>query len=377
MILKVDTTGCVGTLRNILDEMADNDSIQSVMVLACASNAFTPQHLDPLLQQFSKPLFGGVFPGLIHGANQLESGTIVVGFTSKAKVLVVEGLSDSGGDYDAAIDQGFPDANGETTMFVFTDAYAKRTTALIDSLFTIFGLEINYIGGCSGSLEPLATDMSCQPCIISNKGMLKDSAILALTEVMSGVGVSHGWEKVAGPYKVTRTKGNRIAELDWHPAFDVYREVVEKHSSLRFDEHPFFSIAKAYPLGISRLEAEKIVRDPFSVDGTDIVFGVDIPQESFVDILTGDKESLQRAVLEAKKAAADAFGGTQGAQLSFVMDCISRVMFLEDDFSDELQALADGENLLVGALSMGEIANTRNDFLELYNKTCVVGMLAE
>ncbi|WP_459939537.1 hypothetical protein [Desulfonatronum parangueonense] len=53
---------------------------------------------------------------------------------------------------------------------------------------------------------------------------------------------------------------------------------------------------------------------------------------------------------------------------------MSRVLFLEHNFDKELAAV-EREMPLVGALTLGEIANTGDAYLEFYNKTSVVGIL--
>ena len=65
----------------------------------------------------------------------------------------------------------------------------------------------------------------------------------------------------------------------------------------------------------------------------------------------------------------------KGHKTTFFIDCISRVLFLEGDFEQELQAVSRSGIPLIGALTLGEIANSRNDYLEFYNKTSVVGVL--
>ncbi len=57
------------------------------------------------------------------------------------------------------------------------------------------------------------------------------------------------------------------------------------------------------------------------------------------------------------------------------MDCISRVLFLEDKFKNEIDAVSDHDSTTVGVLALGEIANTGKDYLDFYSKTTVVGLL--
>ena len=67
-----------------------------------------------------------------------------------------------------------------------------------------------------------------KPCLFTNQGLIQDAAVLGLLNIESGIGVSHGWERISGPYRVTEVDRNVIKSLDWEPAFDVYRQVVVK-----------------------------------------------------------------------------------------------------------------------------------------------------
>jgi len=65
-------------------------------------------------------------------------------------------------------------------------------------------------------------------------------------------------------------------------------------------------------------------------------------------------------------------------QRIFLMDCISRALFLEDNFSLELGAIdheGSGDSSIFGALVLGEIANSGSGYLEFYNKTTVVSLM--
>ncbi len=378
MIIKVDYTGSVQGFQSLLKDVTNDEKVKGLLVLACDENGFTPDTMDGILKGISLPLFGGIFPQIIHGKQKLPKGTIVAGLTRKIDVYLVPHLSDKTVDFNDVIDGLIPQIGDAKTMFVLVDGYSQRISSLIDSLFNIFGLELNYIGGGAGSINPNKLNMTQTPCLFTNNGLAKDSAILAMMDIQSGVGVSHGWDhKLSGPHKVTESEGNAIKSLDWKPAFDVYKEVVEKHSGRTFTADNFFEIAKGYPLGITKLESERIVRDPFTVDENNcLIVATEIPQESFVDIVTGDLDSLVGA---AKKAYSDSIEDfADGDERSIIfMDCISRVLFLGDNFSKEIDAVCIGDTPLIGALSLGEIANCGKDYLELYNKTSVVGVLGD
>lgn len=341
------------------------------MILAGDENGFTASSVDPILRRQQRPVFGGIFPEIIHGPRKLDRGTIVIGLPDEARVETIPGLSDPDSDFEAQLDERLSDAPRTATMFVFVDALAQRIGALIESLFHVFGLEPNYIGGGAGSLsfEP-------KPCLFTNEGLRFDCAVLALTPLRSGVGVNHGWVEVSGPYQVTHAEGHTIFALDSKPAGTIYRSVVEAHTGQPLTEANFFERAKDFPFGISKLGAEKIVRDPIALgnDGSLQCVG-EVPAGAFVHILTGSADALVAAARRALDLARSNFPDDRPEALTLVIDCISRALVLGDQFSRELDAVYRPSLPLVGALTLGEIANSGKDYLEFYNKTAVVGVL--
>ena len=370
MITRLDRTGSVEQLKNLLDEVASLDNVQSILVLACDQNGFTPETVDGILGNVSVPLFGGVFPEIIHEKEKLSRGVIVAGLSDRAKVQVIPGLSGVDSDYEQLIDDTAV-SNDTRTMIVLVDGLARRISSLIDALFNVFGLEFNYVGGGAGSLS-----FEQKPCLFTNDGLVQDSALLVTLATESGVGVCHGWTDVGGPYQVTESDRNVIQSLDWSPALDVYRSVVEKHAQKPLTVDNFFEIAKSYPFGIIKLGTEKVVRDPLRVQGDDSLVCVgEVPQGCYVHILTGDVHSLVTAAGRALQLGEQSFHSTSGQRTTLFIDCISRALFLDEQFRRELEAVHQEHTSLIGALTLGEIANSQRDYLEFYNKTSVVGVL--
>lgn len=343
---------------------------KGIMLLACDANNYTPTELDPILKSVKKPIWGGIFPAIIYNNKKYENGFILAGCENSTTVNTVENISSIETDLDDEIMKISSEYLNNKTMFVFLDGFTERISAFIESIFTIFGLEYNYIGGGAGSLS-----LKQKPCIITNQGLKQDCVIIAGVDMESGIGVKHGWETISGPYKVTSAEKTVIKELDFKPAFKVYKEAVEKHSGASISKDNFFEIAKAYPFGINKIDTEKIVRDPILVgENNSLICVGEVETGSFVDILTGDKNSLIQAAGEALKMALENKQGSLEKFIFFV-DCISRVLFLEDDFTQELEEIHSKNKKLplMGVLSIGEIANNGKNYLEFYNKTSVIG----
>lgn len=370
MRIRFEQDGSPQALERVLLELQRDESVKGIMVLACDENGYTPANLDGILQAVRKPLFGGVFPQIVHDQSHHSRGFIALGLCAVPEVALIEDLSAADKDFDAILTDIFPSVDARTrTLFVYVDGFASRINALIDGLFNSFGLEINYLGGGCGSLS-----LKAKPCIFSNRGLKQEAAVLGLLDLPSGIGVAHGWQPISEAYKVTESTGNVIHTLDWRPAYQVYRELVEAHSGLSFRPDHFFPIAKAYPFGITKLGAEMIVRDPLMMQGDTLVCVGEVPQGAYVRILNGDKDTLLAAAAQARRKAASAMAG-HVPRMQICIDCISRVLFLEDQFHLELEALQDKTLPMFGALTIGEIANSGREYLEFYNKTAVLGLL--
>jgi hypothetical protein len=369
--IQTDNKGTLEQFQTIVDSVCSYDDVRSIGVFVCDANDFSPEDIESVLQRVKVPLFGGVFPALINGNQKLEKGSLVIGLPFDIQVCAIEGLSNPKQDYDRMLEDLLPDLDACRTLLVFVDGFSARIGSFIEGLFNVFGLEINYIGGGAGSLS-----MNSTPCLFTDNGVLQDSAILIGIDARSGVGVSHGWKSIRGPFKVTEADHNRIISLDWLPAFDVYRQVIASHSGKQIDSDSFYDIASAYPFGITKMEAERVVRDPVLVDEQGALLCVgEVTEGTFVDILNGDDASLINAAGTALTQAQQDFGPMEDSGLIFLVDCISRALFLDDRFEDELNVACRTQRPVAGVCSLGEIANNGQAYLEFYNKTCVVGIM--
>ncbi len=373
MKILVESTSTVPGFSAAVEKVLADPQVKGLFVLSCDGNGFTPAAVDPVLRKIPVPVFGGIFPAVIVGKEKMETGSILVGLYREPRVTVIPNLSDGDTDYVSIIDEKIPTVEDAGTMFVFVDGLAGRISAFIGSLFSVFGLELNYIGGGAGSL-----DMKEKPCLFTNRGLLRDCALLALLDVAGGVGVSHGWESADGPYRVTESEKNLVKTLDWRPAFDVYKEVVEQHDRRALEQEHFFDVAQCYPFGISKIGAERVIRAPVRVEENGALMCVgEVPEGSFIDIMKGDEASLITAAGKARELAIRGFNQCRPGEMGFTMfiDCIFRALLLKDRFIGELEAVYNPQLPMVGACTVGEIANSGNDYLEFYNETSVVALL--
>ena len=343
---------------------------KSVLVLSCDENQFTPEKVDSSLKALKIPVIGGIFPAILYSGEKYEKGILFVGLDSEISVNCIENISQlTPYEMDTIVEKHIEGYDSTiATMLVFVDGLAKNISESIGVMFDNFGLSSNYIGGGTGSLS-----FEQKPSLFTNQGLIADALVYAFLSVSSSVGVKHGWKSVKGPFEVTKSKGTIVEELDYRPAFEVYKDVVDGFSKISITSDNFFDLAKSFPLGINKLSGDKIVRDPIVLQDKKIVCVGNVEEGCYVDILHGDSESLVKATGDAKLQSSN----QKDFKEDFVLfiDCISRSLFLEELYQKELDAVFDGEGPLVGALTFGEIANDGSEYLEFFNKTSVVGYL--
>ncbi|MFK7954189.1 MAG: FIST signal transduction protein [Ekhidna sp.] len=331
------------------------------MLLVAEHSEIDIEELISLCNKENIIIAGGLFPMILYNESSLEKGAILKVIKAKARPFLIKDMSSK------FIDE-LPEMNeNQKSSLVLLDGLSPDIPNFLHTLYDKYWSNISYVGGGAGSLT-----LEQKPCIFTNDGFYENAGLILLSEWSTQLGVKHGWEKIAGPFVANKTNGNKIIELNWRPAFDVYKEIVEKHTESRFASSDFFDISKGFPFGIYREGQEDIVRDPIAVeeDGTLVCVGK-VEENTSLNILKGSNEELiKNASLAANLAA------HENPKDTFVANCISRVLYLEEDFSKELKAIKSGLNMdeasLEGILSIGEVSSDVNGYLEFFNKTTVV-----
>nr|WP_321248236.1 FIST N-terminal domain-containing protein [uncultured Psychroserpens sp.] len=334
------------------------------------------EHTEIDIEQLIKALniaevkfIGGLFPKVIHGNTILEKGIVVNTLNHVEELYVVNNIS--------LQNYTIPQINFEKdegySLFTYVDGLTSNISHYLSELYENYGMQTNYFGGGAGSLT-----LEQKPCVICNEGFFQDAAVVCVMRMHSRIGVRHGWSKVKGPFIVTKAEGNVIKEINWKNPFEVYKKVVEAHSNKVFTDDNFFDIAKGYPFGIVKDNAECIVRDPLMVnDKGELICVGELEDNTLVDILNGNEETLINA---AQRAAEESVNQATHPRKAIIIDCISRILFLEDNFEKELDAITKTisnayPNISIGgALTLGEISSYGEGYLDFYNKTVVVGL---
>lgn len=318
------------------------------------------------LEKYQGEIVGAIVPFIVYNEEYFNKGVISCDLHEDNNFFLIEDLS------NFSIEQSF--FKQSKSLVVFVDGLSSYITEFLDNLFQNTPENSQIIGGGAGKMT-----FEREPVIFTKHKILKDAAIIIALNKKLSLGIQNGWEYLEGPFLTTSSQNNILKTLNFKNAFEVYKEVVEKDSGMKFSDDNFFDIAKSYPLGIVKYDKEIIVRDPILVDeNNNLVLVGDIPLNSTINILKGKEENLiKSSQIAIKNAMNNLECGDQDYNV-ILFDCISRSISLGDKFVNELveikKSIKPTKNLF-GALTLGEIANNGNEYITFYNKTCVIGVL--
>lgn len=341
------------------EEWLDKSSCDDRYVLLIAEH--TP--FDAQIISNNMECYGTIFPYVIYDKIHYDKGILAVKLRENTSITFVPKMDN--------LELGdFVDNSPKNAMFVMLDGLSPHIVKFLEKLFEIAPVNSSIIGGGGGKLT-----LQQEPIILANGKMHQDAALIISSDVSLSLGVNHGWKELQGPLIATKTEKNILHTINYKNAFEIYKDVIMSDCGQTINHENFFDIAKSYPLGINKYGTEMIVRDPIATDGKSLVLVGEMEQNSIISVLKGEPDSLINA---AKKAALAAYGeDCKKISSLLVVDCVSRMLFLDNRFKEELESIGAvfGDDITQwGILSLGEIANNNSGNIEFYNKTCVVGV---
>jgi len=347
-----------------INSLDSNQNVQSILILVAENNNCRLEAIEPVIKACKTCIIGGIFPQIIFESELISNGIVLIPLSFALQSLVF--------DFKNSIDVCIADitdfvskiSSEEKTLYIFVDAFGHKKDAYIDCIFNFFGTSVKYIGGCCGSIS-----FEMCPCVITNDGIIENAGVFALSPSPISLGVAHGWKAISDPMKVTNVVNNKISTLNWESAIEIYKTIVENHSGKKFEDNTFYDIAKSYPLGIVKIDGDYAIRQILSANQIDLTCSDRVELFEYVSIMYADKDDLLFAADSAMNMISENLEITNNDNnLIFCVDCIARKLFLDTDFSRELDIFSKN-GPVYGVISLGEIANHGNEILEVYNNT--------
>ncbi|MDP4088912.1 MAG: FIST C-terminal domain-containing protein [Bacillota bacterium] len=336
---------------------------EELMILVGDKSSGCVEELIQFINGRNIRFFGGIFPELLVKDKSYPSGFIIQRYEPVYSSIVLPYLM----RFKLSLEE-----IADCTAIVLVDGLTSKFKELTDTVYGKIGDSVRYIGGGAGFY-----DLKHRPCIFNNTGLHEDALHICIVKQKVELAVKHGWNKLQGPFLVTEAHGNVLSRLDNYDAFSVYRDVIEDEERVTLYKEDFFIYAKDHPFGYTKKgQYDLIVRDPIALnDYNEIICVADIPSDTEVYVLKGNENTLLSSSLEIAEYLSQK---APDRYLPLLFDCISRAMFLDNRFDEELKNIQNKLRYTVeGALSIGEIASNKSGGIIIHNKSTILGLLEQ
>jgi len=241
---------------------------------------------------------------------------------------------------------------------------------LLDETYLQLANRVHYAGANAGSetFQPM-------PCLFDHQRVVSNGLLLLLLENHKGAILEHGYHAPQQVVYATSTEGNRIAQIDWRPAFDVYQELVQQQYGVQITRDNFYQLAVHYPFGIVRANHHVVVRIPVVLNDDGSLFCVgEVPANAVLTLLQCPEVDSQETLRVLTEGLQAINGRTAGDEL-LLFYCAGRRLHLGlEAASSELVEFGrrTGAAQVAGALSLGEIGgSTLHGYPLFHNATLV------
>jgi hypothetical protein len=239
------------------------------------------------------------------------------------------------------------------TLMLFCDALNPSVATLLDELYLRLADRVTYTGANAGSetFQPI-------PCLFDGERCVEGGVLALLLSRHVVTALAHGYPVPETLTSATSTVGNRIVQIDWRPAFDVYRELARQQYGVEIDRDSFYASAVHFPFGVVRANGVILVRIPVALEADGSLFCVgEVPPNSVLTLLEAPTIDTARTVEMLLGELHE--GGTQVDDASLLLFyCAGRRLHLGlEPACEEIAALhaRAGARQIAGALSLGEI----------------------
>ena len=349
-----------------------------LMALLPESEKDAVTRLQTLCAQAEVPLVGALFPALLNGSGFISHGAWLLRFERMpycalyADLPIGPALPES---LDGMVEALLPhlETEDELTLFMLFDAMVPTIGTILDELYLRLANRVHYMGVNAGSesFQPM-------PCLFDGRHIVQNGVLLLLLESHRGAILEHGYAAPEHMITATSTEGNRIMQIDWRPAFEVYQEMAREQYGIQVDRDNFYQNAVHFPFGIVRANGITVVRIPVALEEDGSLFCVgEVPPNAVLTLLQAPAVDSSHTLETVVEGLVELNGPLDGRDL-LLFYCAGRRLHLGiDAAAGELRQLdaRSGAGMLGGALSLGEIGSTTQWGYPLFHNATLVATL--
>jgi len=341
------------------------------------------QSTVPVLQQSCAKrgvaLVGAIFPALTGADGFLTHGVWLLRFDHMPYTAIYPDLPQEGDALQATLNSLVEDMTphlgdgDDVSLFMLFDSMVPNIGTILDELYLRLANRVHYMGVNAGSetFQPM-------PCLFDSERIIQNGVLLMLLEPHRGAILDHGYEVPEQMITATSTEGNRILQIDWRPAFEVYQELAREQYGVEVDRDNFYQNAVHFPFGIIRANGVIVVRIPVALEEDGSLFCVgEVPDNAMLTLLRAPAVDSVRTLETLTRGLTELNGPLDGREL-LLFYCAGRRLHLGIDAAAvELRGLQQrtAAGRIAGALSLGEIGSTTQWGYPLFHNATLVASL--
>lgn len=332
--------------------------------------------IQAVCRQYQIPLAGAIFPRLVVDHEFYADGAWVICYEEMPYYTLEESIPEDPGEIEKRVQEITReisvkiDGQRNIALCMVFDAMLLNVSTIIDLLYLDLANSVHYAGINAGSesFKPM-------PCLFDNEKLVGGGMLLLLLKENKGAVLEHGYHVSGRTVYATSTDKNRIFQINWRPAFEVYQQLVHAQYGIEINQENFYEYSVHFPFGIKRANQQVVLRIPVTLeeDGTLFCIG-EIPDNSVLTLLKMPSVDSDQTILALSNGLNGMYGSTEGAQL-LLFYCAGRRVFIGTSAAiDELKAFKriTGASVVGGALSLGEIGSSSLDDYPLFHNAALV-----
>lgn len=330
-------------------------------------------HLQAHARAKGIAMAGAMFPQLLVDDRLVAAGAILIRIAGAPPPAILTGVSgDVAGTADALtahVDRHLGADDTAALLCVF-DAMVPNIATHLDAWYLVQANRLRYVGVNAGNER-----FTPAPCLFDGDRFVGDGVLLQLLPGHPGAVLEHGFATPSTLITATSSEGNRIVQIDWRPALEVYSALIHERHGIVVDKETFYTHATHFPFGIVRADGEMLIRIPVALaeDGSIVCVG-EIPPNSILALLDAHNDLAPIPDSLAGDMAELAPGADGGDALLFY--CAGRRLYMGERLTDELEAFCRHAHTphLYGAVSLGEIGGAHGGGYPLFHNATVVAL---
>lgn len=335
--------------------------------------------VQQIFARLSVPLVGAIFPALISEHHFCTSGLLLLGFSTMPYAALyerlpvdVDGFEQKVADIAQSVGEHLDDTP-ETTLFLLFDAMVPNISTLLDLFYLKLGNQVHYAGANAGSetFQPM-------PCLFDGQRLVEGGVLLMLLKPHCGAILEHGYRAPDHLVYATSTEGNRISQIDWRPAFEVYQELIWGQYQVELTAENFYQLAVHYPFGIVRANHHVLVRIPVMLGDDGSLFCVgEVPPNAVLTLLERPVVDSGHTLQVLENGVRQLKGNASISDL-VLFYCAGRRLHLGIEVATgELTDLSEriSDKRICGALTLGEIGGSTTWGYPLFHNATLLALL--